>query len=181
MWHLLLLHEHGSVSTPIYLHLRHFYEFTRCLCESSKRHSVKKDLWSSLIFTQYTNSLASTKFEKTLQLSRYWRGSAQPQLTSEADLNNWYFRGMKRVKFGRQRSDGYNSNRLLQNASLCLWQFIWMCWTGSSRLHWELRKMDVCDSRLSVGRPITFLLAFIIRLACLFSATLGLHIWICLI
>jgi len=111
----------------------------------------------------------------------YIRVSAQPRHTSEAGLNNWYFRRMKRVKFGRQRSDSYNSNRLIQNASLCLWQFIWVCWTGSSRLHWELRKMDACDSRLSVGRPITFPLAFIILLACLFSATLGLHIWICLI
>lgn len=126
------------------------------------------------------NSLVLT-LEKTLHIAAYFRVSAQPRHTSEAGLNNWYFRGMKRAKFGRQRSDGYNSNRLIQNASLCLWQFIWVCWTGSSRLHRELRKMDACDSGLSVGRPITFPLAFIIHLACLFSATLGLHIWICLI
>ncbi len=126
------------------------------------------------------NSLV-LKLEKTLNFTAYFRVSAQPRYTSEAGLNNLYFRGMKRAKFGRQRSDGYNSNRLIQNASLCLWQFIWVCWTGSSRLHRELRKMDACDSGLSVGRPITFPLAFIIRLACVFSATLGLHIWICLI
>lgn len=107
--------------------------------------------------------------------------STQPLHTSEAELNNWYFTGMKRVKFGRQRSDSYNSNRVIQNASLCLWQFIWVCWTGSSRMHQELRKMDGRDSGLSVARPITSPLAFIIRTACLFSATLGLHIWICLI
>lgn len=188
-FHLHCINVQPEITFMTLTHTKHHdtneFSFTLCVFTGPLHKSHKWCLTESGDTRDFppTNSLASTlcRNKRARFLTDIFLESTQPLHTSEAELNNWYFTGMKRVKFARQRSDSYNSNGVIQNASLCLWRFIWVCWTGSSRMHQELRKMDGRDSGLSVARPITFPLAFIIRAACLFSATLGLHIWICLI